>query len=129
MSLKYLNAKVTQQKSGNALLFGKCIFIKVQNSSSFEAQNEERHNWKSGKERAFTILTSLLRIFGITVYVKNKIKRKTLSNETERLKETLHFLSNHCQPSEHFQWLTETIKLWALQKTKPMDIITGKKKN
>ena len=127
MSLKYLNAKVTQQKSGNALLLGKCIFIKVQNSFSFEAQNEEHHNWKSDKERAFTILTSLLRIFGITVYVKNKIKRKTLSNETERLKETLQFLSNHCQPSEHFQWLTETIKLWALQKTKPMDIITGKK--
>ena len=75
MYLKYLNAKVTQQKSGNALLLGKCIFIKVQNSSSFEAQNEEHHNWKSDKERAFTILTSLLRIFGITVYVKNKIKR------------------------------------------------------
>ena len=62
------------------------------------------------------------------LYVKNKIKRKTLSNGTERLKETLHFLINHCQPSEHFQWLTETIKLWALQKTKPMDIIIGKKK-
>ena len=70
-----------------------------------------------------------MRIFGITIYVKNKIKRKTLSNGTERLKETLHFLINHCQPSEHFQWLTETIKLWALQKTKPMDILSlGKKK-
>ena len=41
---KIYNAKVTQQKSGNALLLGKCIFIKVQNSSSFEAQNEEHHN-------------------------------------------------------------------------------------
>ena len=51
-----------------------------------------------------------MRILGITVYVKNKIKRKTLSKETERLKETLHFLSNHCQPCEHFQWLTETWK-------------------
>ena len=71
-----------------------------------------------------------MRIFGITVYVKNKIKRKTLSKETERFKETLHFLSNHCQPCEHFQWLTETWKSVGTAKNKTNGYYHwGKKKN
>ena len=59
-----------------------------------------------------------MRIFGITVYVKNKIKRKTLSKEIEKFREKLHFLSNHCQPCEHFQWLTETWKSVGIAKDK-----------